>query len=114
MKSNSKMIGAGLLAAAGIGAFFAWKNGVFNFSDGATAGYDVPPGLDPSKARAQRWLESQLTNNRHLDVPRAEVINQAMGMETGRAQHFAQALKRLKGDSVTYETVSPWGVGRPE
>lgn len=114
-KNNNTLIGVGLLAAAGVGAFFAWKQGMFNFADPVSGlGYQVPPGLDPSKARAQRWLEAQLKNNRHLDIPKAEVIDQSMGMETGRAGHFARALKRLKGDAVTYETVSPWGVGRPE
>jgi len=112
--NNKRLLGLGVLAAAGVGAFFAWKQGMFNFSDEGLGDLATLPGLDPNKPRAQRWLEAKLNRSEHVDLPRAEVMHHALSMESGRAEHFAQALKRLKGDSVTYEAVSPWGVGRPE
>jgi len=112
MKTKNLNLFAGLfvLGAAGAGAY-----GIYLMSkeNGGATGF-VPQELGTDKARAQRWLAARTRYNQHMDKPRAEVMDNSLAMETGKAQELAKVIKRMRGDSVTYEKVSPWGVGRPE
>lgn len=107
---ETKNILAGLL---GLGAVAAGAYGVYRMQQEGAFGF-VPQGLSTDKDRAQRWLEAQTRYNRHMDTPKVEVMDNSMAMETGKAQELAKVIKRMRGSSVTYEQVSPWGVGRPE
>lgn len=111
MKTKNLFAGLFTLGAIGAGAY-----GVYLMSkeNGGETGF-VPQDLGGTdKARAQRWLAARTKYNQHMDKPRAEVMDNSLAMDTGKAQELAKVIKRMRGDSVTYEKVSPWGVGRPE
>lgn len=113
MAKGNKLIGGLLLTSAALGgALLAWKSGAFG-ATGADSGF-VPQGLSPDKDRAQRWLESQLNRDRHLDRPRVEAIDAGLSLETGKARELSNVIQRMRGNSVKYEHVSPYGVGVPE
>ena len=109
MSGNSnKMIGGLLLAAAAAGgAFLAYKSGSFG-----ALGF-VPQSLSPDKDRAQRWLESQLKRGQHHDIPRAEVMDDGLAMESGKAAELANVVRRMRG-GTKFEHVRSYGIGRPE
>ena len=106
---GTQLLGLGLLAAAGVFAYFGAKEAKML---GALRGF-TPQGLGPDKDRAQRWLSKQLRYTENDDAPRREVMKAGWALESGKAQALSDAVHRMRG-SIRYETVSPWGFGRPE
>lgn len=109
METKNILVGLLALGAVGAGAY-----GIYRASQENSGMGFIPQGIGTDKARAQRWLEAQTRYNRHLDSSKTEVMDNALAMETGKAQELARVIKTMRGSSVTYEKVSPWGVGRPE
>lgn len=108
---ETKTVVAGLL---GLGALGAGAYGIYLARKEASSMGFIPQDLGTDKTRAQQYLAAQTKYNRHVDVPRAEVMDNALAMETGKARELADVIHRMRGSAVRYERVSPWGVGRPE
>lgn len=108
---ETKTMVAGLL---GLGALGAGVYGLYLMGKEASSFGFIPQDLGTDKTRAQQYLAAQTKYGRHMDTPKTEVMNNALAMETGKAQELSKVIHRMRGSAVRYEKVSPWGVGRPE
>ena len=112
MKTKS-MLGLGLLAAAGLGAWTLYKRGALGFSGLTGLGY-MPHQMANSKLQAHRWMEAQQAYRADEGGMEVERVNSKIGASDTVAREWYKVLQRNNAEyPAIRQQVDSDGIGRP-